>query len=46
MVKIMDTLISYTLDFDNTEVVIELDQESGSQILSEYVKELKKVSKE
>ena len=43
----MDTIISYTLVLDNTEVVIELDrEENGSRILGEYVEELKKASKE
>ena len=46
MVKKMDTVMSYTLVMDDTEVVIELDrEENGSKILSEYVEELKKVSK-
>ncbi len=46
MVKKMDTVMSYTLVMDDTEVVIELDrEENGSKILSEYVEELKKASK-
>ena len=42
----MDTVMSYTIVLDNTEIVIELErEENGSKILNEYVEELKKASK-
>ncbi len=42
----MDILMSYTLVIGNEEIVIELDKNDSSAILSEYANELKNSSGE